>query len=119
MVESPTETLVRALVELEAGIVANLERSEQIAARTRWLVERLGAGQSLGELLAEEPQPLIVELLTANLDVLQDLGAEVRAAQAHVLRAEGFTIEQIATLFGVTRQRISALLRQRPGPGVT
>jgi transcriptional regulator len=44
---------------------------------------------------------------------LETAGAEFRAAEALALRAEGLTIEAIADLFGVTRQRISALLEQK------
>ena len=40
-------------------------------------------------------------------------GAVEGAAQALALRDEGLTISDIAELFGVTRQRVSALLRQK------
>lgn len=52
-------------------------------------------------------------MITANIDALQGIGAQLRAAQAQALRQEGFTISAIADRFGVTRQRVSALLRQK------
>jgi DNA-binding transcriptional regulator LsrR (DeoR family) len=36
----------------------------------------------------------------------------VRRAEAQALYAEGMTMEQIADRFGVTRQRVSTLLRK-------
>jgi DNA-binding transcriptional regulator LsrR (DeoR family) len=36
----------------------------------------------------------------------------VRRAEARALYAEGLTMDQIAERFGVTRQRVSALLRK-------
>ena len=55
----------------------------------------------------------MVELITTNMATLETAGAEFRAAEALALRAEGLTIGAIAELFGVTRQRISALLKQK------
>jgi predicted transcriptional regulator len=36
----------------------------------------------------------------------------VRRTEARTLHREGLTMDQIAQLFGVTRQRVSALLRE-------
>jgi len=52
-----------------------------------------------------------VELTRDNLATLVEAGSRLRRAEAHALHAEGMTMEQIAELFGVTRQRVSALLR--------
>ena len=48
---------------------------------------------------------------------LETVGSELRASLALALRDEGLTIEAIAGLFGVTRQRISALLKQKAAIG--
>ena len=63
---------------------------------------------------------VIVRLLTESSAALDTAGANVRRAEAEALYAEGLTMEQIAENFGVTRQRVSALLNkgpksQRPG----
>jgi predicted transcriptional regulator len=42
-------------------------------------------------------------------------GHEWRREQASALRDEQVSINRIAAMFGVTRQRISALLRERNG----
>ena len=47
----------------------------------------------------------------------ETVGSELRASLILPLRDEGLTIEAIAGLFGVTRQRISALLKQKAAIG--
>lgn len=106
------ERLLEALIDIETAARGNLERSRQLQERAVYLKERLQAGENLVELVEREEQPRMVELLSANMAVLETIGAEFRAAEALALRAEGLTIEAIAQMFGVTRQRISALLRQ-------
>ena len=56
--------------------------------------------------------PLIVQLLTDSSAALDTCGAQVRRAEAEALYAEGLTMEQIAEVFGVSRQRVGALLRR-------
>ncbi len=107
------ERLIAALVEIEAGAAENVERSREIQRRVKFLRKRLQAGGDLVELVECEEPPRVVELISSNMAVLETAGSELRAAQALALRSEGLTIEAIADLFGVTRQRISALLRQR------
>ncbi|MDH3250710.1 MAG: hypothetical protein OEQ47_17205 [Acidimicrobiia bacterium] len=106
------ERLVEALEDIESAARDNLERSRQLQRRAAHLRKRLLAGDNLVELVEREEPPRMVELLSANLAVLETTGAEFRAAEALALRAEGLTIEAIAAMFGVTRQRISALLKQ-------
>ena len=57
-------------------------------------------------------------MITENIDTLHGIGARLRAAQAQALRDEGLTIAAIADLFGVTRQRVSALLKQKAATDV-
>jgi len=64
------------------------------------------------ELVASDEGALIVQLLTESSAALDTCGANVRRAEAEALYAEGLTMEQIAERFGVTRQRVSALLRK-------
>lgn len=111
--DSQLARLVAALDRIETAAGDNIERSLEVQRRARALREQLEAGHALAELVREEEPPLVVELLSANMTTLETAGAELRVAQALALRAEGFTIEAIAELFGVTRQRISALLKQK------
>lgn len=102
-----------ALEDIETAAAENAERSVEVQRRARKLRVRLTAGDALVDLIREEQPPRVVELLSTNMATLETAGAELRAAQALALRAEGLTIGGIAELFGVTRQRISALLRQK------
>ena len=66
-----------------------------------------------------EDRPLIVETLSEVLDGLADAAGRFRRAEARALYQEGWTHEQISRFFGVTRQRIGALLgreRKRTTP---
>lgn len=111
--EEHLERLRRALDRIEEAAGDNIERSKEVQRRARKLAKQLDAGGSLVDLVRDEPAPRVVELLTANMTALETAGADLRAAQALALREEGLTLEEIAELFGVTRQRISALLRQK------
>jgi predicted XRE-type DNA-binding protein len=111
------DRLISALTEMETAVGDNVERSLEVQRRAIELRGRLEAGGSLVDLVRDEEEPRVVELLSTNMATLETAGAELRAAQALALRAEGLTIEAIAELFGVTRQRISALLKQKAALG--
>jgi len=98
--------LVRALRHNQARIEATIARAERIR-------EQREAGLSYREIESGETRPLIVELTRDNLATLVEAGSRLRRAEARALHAEGMTMEQIAELFGVSRQRVSALLRDR------
>ena len=107
------DSFLATLDALEEGAARNAERSREIQRRIATYRRQIERGRDLTAVVEDEPRPRLVELLTANKETLETTGAEVRATQALVLREEGRTLDEIATLFGVTPQRISALLRQR------
>jgi transcriptional regulator len=111
--DASIERLRDALTDIEAAANDNAERSRQLQRRARRLRQQLRAGKDLVELVEAEETPRMVELISTNMATLETAGAEFRAAEALALRAHGLTIEAIADLFGVTRQRISALLKQK------
>lgn len=114
--ESPPPEVLRlidALRAMEDAAASNAERSRVVQRRARRLRKKLQSGSPPGEVVASEERPRTVELLSANMESLETAGAELRAAQALALRGDGMTIAAIADLYGVTRQRISALLRQK------
>lgn len=104
--------LLHALSDVESGLNDNIERSIEMQRRVQLFRDQIEAGASIHETILAEPTPRAVEMLTANAAALETSGARFRARLAHTLRDEGLTIEAVADLFGVTRQRISALLRQ-------
>lgn len=111
------DRLISALVDIEVAAGDNVERSLLVQQRAIEMRDQLEAGESLVDLVQDEEAPRVVEMLSTNMATLESAGAELRAAKALALRAEGLTIEAIAELFGVTRQRISALLRQKAALG--
>ena len=98
----------------------NARRASLIKKRIAQLRRSRARDVPYAELVGREQGPLIVQLLTQSSAALDTAGANVRRAEAEALYAEGMTMEQIAESFGVTRQRVSALLRrgsQDPQPG--
>jgi hypothetical protein len=91
----------RCAVELQGA----RERAEVLLAERR-------AGHSWLEIVSAESRPLVVERVSTVLSALAGAGSAWRRAQARALQEERVSINRIATLFGVTRQRISALLRE-------
>ncbi len=79
---------------------------EQRAAGTDWLTV----------VRAEEP-PLIVERISQALGSLNTVGGRWRRREAAALHASGMSINEIARLFGVTRQRASVLVREPADTG--
>jgi len=77
------------------------------AAEIRACRER---GMSYRAIVHTEDRPLIAGMLTETIARFEAAGTGFRQAQARALHQEGMTMEQIADLFGLTRQRISVLL---------
>ncbi|HWD55720.1 MAG TPA: hypothetical protein VG346_11380 [Acidimicrobiales bacterium] len=102
------ETVVKGLIENSARIELALERAEQIRR------QRL-SGWTYAQIVEESTGPLMVEILSTNLRVLHKLGHQLRSTEAQALRSEGLSTIRIAELFGVSRQRVAALLQDRPG----
>jgi hypothetical protein len=98
------DELVRALEESTAANQAAVRRAREIQRDA-------ASGKSVREIVLAEEPPLIVELTRANIERLYDVGGRLRRAEARALHEEGVTMDTIARLFGVTRQRVSALLK--------
>lgn len=98
------------------GLLTELDRcvDELVRARERaeeLLLERR-AGRPWLDIVTRESRPLIVERISTVLASLSAAGHTWRREQAAALRGEAVSINRIAALFGVTRQRISALLKE-------
>ena len=105
------ELVIVAFRELAEAMRRNRERNEEVIARVDEVCRRRLAGETWRQIVEHEDRPLIVELLGRNIDELYAAGGRVRRLEARALHDEGLSMEQIARLFGVTRQRVSALLR--------
>jgi DNA-directed RNA polymerase sigma subunit (sigma70/sigma32) len=102
---------IAALADLEQALEANIERARRMQARIVELRDAHAAGLPLREFVPREEQPLIVRLLSESARELDACGSVVRRMEARALYEEGLTMDEIAELFGVSRQRVSALLR--------
>ena len=105
------DPVLDALEDLRKALDANRAAADEIYRRIDRFVDARSHGASYTDIVTDSPRPLIVELVTAKLDRLATVGSRLRRAEAAALHAEGLTMERIAELFGVTRQRVSALLK--------
>jgi len=111
----PADAAGRALVELVAEldvVVAELTRARERALELR---EQRQEGRSWYDIVTKEDRPLIVEQISNAMASLSTVGGQWRREQAAALSAENVSINRIAALYGVTRQRVSALLRDHHG----
>ena len=108
---SDTQEFMEALDDLEGGLDQTVEMAQRMKQRITELRKARAEGRPLCEIVPEEQPPLIVQLITESTNVLHTCGNRVRRTEAQALHREGMTMDEIAKLFGVTRQRVSALLR--------
>ena len=102
------EDLVREIDRCAVELQGARERAELLLAERR-------TGRAWLDIVSAEARPLVVERITTVLSALAGAGSAWRRAQARALQDEHVSINRIAALFGVTRQRISALLREPAG----
>ena len=81
-------------------------------ARAEALLRQRRDGETWTDLVSRESRPLVVERISTVLAALATVGHAWRREQAAALQGEDVSINRIATMFGVTRQRIS-----RPAQG--
>jgi hypothetical protein len=106
------DAFLEALTVLDEALADNQQRAKLIKRRIAELRRLRANGTSYAEIVSSRNGPLLVQLLTESSTALDTSGANVRRAEAQALYAEGLTMEQIAEHFGVSRQRVSALLRK-------
>ncbi len=107
---------VWAMIDVVRQIAERLESAEAQAER---IIDMRSAGRPYREIIASAQRPLLVQIATMDLEAIAAAGTRLRRISARALRDEGMTIDQIAKEFGVSRQRVSRLLRadpDTPGP---
>jgi hypothetical protein len=110
-VDPAAAALERLVAEIDSSI-AELERAR---SRAETLLRARSTGRAWLEVVTGESRPLVVESVSSVLSRLSGAGHAWRREQALALRRESVSINRIAALFGVTRQRISALVRESTG----
>ena len=106
-----TEAFLKAVDDLDGALDRSLAMTQRMKERIQEIRDGHASGRPLRELVPEEERPLLVQLLTENANLLHSYGTRVRRTEARALHNEGMTMDEIARQFGVTRQRVSALLR--------
>jgi hypothetical protein len=115
-VSAVDDPAVRALGELSTQIRRSIAQLEAAEERLAHLAELRAAGRSWFDIVSNEDRPLVVETITRVLEDLGETGSRFRREEALALQRENISTYRIGELFGVTRQRISALLRDRGRP---
>jgi hypothetical protein len=110
-----SDTALAALEELIAQIDRSRAELDHARARAEHLLAERRTGRPWLDLVTADDRPLVVESVSTVLSSLATAGHTWRREEAAALRAEQVSINRIAALFGVTRQRISALLRESDG----
>lgn len=106
------DAFMEALDDLDRALDRSLEMTQRMKHRIEELQRSQVEGWPLSDFVPTEQTPLLVQLLTESTNLLHSYGNRVRRTEARALHSEGMTMDQIAKLFGVTRQRVSALLRE-------
>ena len=104
---------VRALTELLTVLDTCMTELGGARTRAEKLLEERQSGRAWLDLVTAESRPLVVEQLSSVMAALAGAGGAWRREQGYALASEQVSINRIAAMFGVTRQRISALLRER------
>lgn len=106
------DPVLAALDELVTVLRETTERNRTAIRRAETIRRLRERGHRYGEIVPSEKRPLIVELLARSLSELSDASSRLRTVEARTLYSEGLTMAEIADLFGVTRQRVAALIRR-------
>ncbi len=103
----------RALRDLMTVLDTCMTELAGARSRAEKLLEERQAGRAWLDIVTAESRPLVVEQISSVMAALASAGGAWRREQAHALTSEQVSINRIAAMYGVTRQRISALLRER------
>jgi len=104
------DEVIEMLDEVVAALQENTDRAQRAMERAEVIRRCRREGLSYTEIAAEGYGPLVIKLVTENLQNLVSKGSRLRRAHARALYAEGLTLQQIAAMYGVTHQRISAII---------
>lgn len=111
------DELFEALDAVVQVLERGRERVDVVAAGAAELRAGRARGLSHAELLTGARHPLVLDVLSELLDGLFDAGSRLRRAQARALYADSLSMEKIASLLRVSRQRVSAIINSPFGQG--
>jgi hypothetical protein len=109
---SGSDDVLSALNELEVVLRENAESERMLFQRIAEVRLARENGKDWKAILAAEDEPGTIQLVSTVLRRQSEASGYLRRSLVVALRAEGQSIPSIATLFGVTHQRVSNLLRR-------
>ena len=117
---APTEEdLLRAGADLAAAFDVAARRATAINERLAWVGEQVRDGARIADLVRNGERLTLLDATNETLEALLTAGTRLRRLCAQTMYAEGMTMDEIAGVLGVTRQRVSKLLSadpETPGP---
>jgi len=112
--------MARALDEVAEAADEIVLDQQRLARRARSMSRQSQLGGSWLQILERERQPGLLVLMTRSAARLHEVSGRFRHALGQALVDEGLSTRQVAKIFGVTHQRIWAMLkRAAPAPTPT
>lgn len=106
------DPVLGALDAVVDALRENARVNQEAVRRARDMTRQRSRGASWRRVMSSQDPPVVVEMLTENLERIQTAGSALRREIAKALREEGATMDEIGALFGVSRQRVSSLLAE-------
>src|SRR5437763_16768891 len=104
------DSAVLALRALVKVLEANEERNRYVRTRADQIESLVAQGYTWEQVLSTEERPLIIDVLTQSMTLLNEVGGRFRREEARCLLAEGIKEQHIADLLGVTVDHVRAML---------
>ena len=101
-----------ALQGLILALEVNIDLARRSEARARYVMDQRRRGRSYRDIVSTHGEQLIVEMMRENLTRLGMAASQLQHAQGKALYEEGMTMDEIGRLFGVSHQRVSAMLKR-------
>src|ERR1035438_8075405 len=111
--DTPDEVL-DALEAAAEGLEENITLLKLALERMVRIREQSLSGLTYSEIADHSDLPHFVEIFRTSLHLLERDKHRLPVAGVRTLHAEGLSIDRIAELFGISRQRVSVLLRSPP-----
>jgi len=92
---------------------ANEERNRYVRGRADDIEALLGQGYTWQQVLSTEERPLIIDVLSQSMALLNEVGGRFRREEARMLISEGVKEQEIADLLGVSVDHVEAMLEGR------
>jgi hypothetical protein len=112
----PDDEALACLSDLAAASGELHQQLSELSQRLAFTRSRHVPGSSYAQMMPLEDRLATMEQISAAIKALVRDGSRFRRLEARALYAEGLTMAQLATVFGVSRQRVSALLRDSEDP---